>query len=168
MVLRTSNGGQTWNRLKLPALHGQEPVEAFPPRFFTPRDGIMRVVVHVGFSQSEVAFYKTTNGGCTWAEGETLVWDNGGGIFKSSLASFATAKAGLALVRITSPSTGQVTKATLLRTNDSGARWSVLKTNLPLRKVSAIDMVTQALGFAATPGHVWKTSDGGRVWQRIG
>lgn len=161
VLYRTVNSGTTWRSVVIPFRQGQVIDSAFPPEFFSPEQGIMVVQIN----NQSFAVESTQNGGQSWTLGDTLSWPWQAG---GSLWSFSTSSDGVALQILKRPS-GRVTGSHLNVTSNGGQTWSRITGNLPLERVTAIDMVTPSLIFAVT-GHgttssLWKSTDGGEHWR---
>lgn len=158
---RTIDGGNNWFPVALPARSGETLNWTFEPTFFNAEDGVMAVEVN----SSELATYRTQNGGKTWSEGALLPFSTQMGWSYSSMDS------GL-YVAVTTNARGAVTAAKLYATSDGGRSFNrVAAKSLPLRHLRALDDVSSTLAFAvATKGGqsvLWKTTDGGREWHPL-
>lgn len=161
VLYQTVNGGTTWQSVAIPFRSGQVIDAAFPPEFFNREQGIMAVQIN----NQSFAVASTQNGGQSWTLGDTLSWPWQAG---DSLWSFCSSADGVALQIIKRPS-GRVAAAHLDMTSNGGQTWSQITANLPLERVTSIDMVTPSLIFAVTgrgtTSSLWKSTDGGQDWR---
>jgi photosystem II stability/assembly factor-like uncharacterized protein len=157
-LLVTRDGGHTWQRQKLSLPPQVTPPFAYytvPPKFFTPRDGVLSQP-HVSY----VVLYVTHDGGTTWMPTTPLTFPQGyyrGGSF---------ADVGGSLVDVNH---GWVTDGdTLYATNDGGRRWAAIRPGWPFREVGGLDFISIQVGWAT--GHfvnapfLLRTIDGGHTW----
>ena len=56
-------------------------------------------------------------------------------------------------------------ESVFVRTTDGGATWQQLE---PVPAATSVDFVTSEVGWATIGSVVWKTANGGRVWERVG
>jgi len=153
----THDGGRTWryHALAFPAGWRRSALMTSPPRFFTPRDGILPASLFSYAGNSlHLVFYATHDGGQTWAAGALLP--------ANVATSFVDATHGWAL-----------SGRQLYVTHDSARHWTPFASNLPARVAgttnNALNFVNARVGFASstTPGgqsSLFKTQDGGHVW----
>lgn len=154
----SETGGATWSPvdLPLPAGLGDFFAETFPPQFFNAAEGILPVRLMVLSGGEGFAFYRTTDGGATWTAGKVLpgvvAYD-----FVDSAQGFAT--------------DGFV----LFASADGGASWRRVAGAPDSMTLLRIDFVDELHGWALAsadpnaPADLWlyRTSDGGRTWERM-
>ena len=160
-VLRTTNGGTTWQSVGPPGTSALQyrDIEAF--------DAQTAVILSIGVGEDS-RVYRTTNGGATWTETFRNTDPNA---FYDCMA-FWDDERGLAL---SDPVDG---KFRILRTDDGGASWDVVDAEMP-------DAIAGEFAFAASgqcivaagKRHAWfatgggaearvfRTEDGGDSWR---
>jgi photosystem II stability/assembly factor-like uncharacterized protein len=176
-VYRTLDGGETWQRIDLPAppmSFGESPhgpaIELGLPRFFGPDDGVMAAWFGTRVS-SGLFVYVTRDSGATWSVTGPIPIHQGRGspIFTPALASDR--------VWMVASTSGE-----LAVTTDAGRSWSVrsLRSVKPYGYAAALEFTSARNGWAlgceswsdgfATPASchgrftLYRTTDGGRSW----
>jgi photosystem II stability/assembly factor-like uncharacterized protein len=161
----THNAGHTWQHQRLPlplayqaAFRSSQPFVA-PPRFFTPRDGILAVSFVLPGQKSATVFYITHDGGVTWSSTIPLLstttsftW-----AFSDMRHGWATAGEGL------------------YRTTDGGYHWTRMTPNVKLEGVTDLAFADPHTGWAlgsvmqgqVSRAFLLQTVDGGATWTRV-
>jgi len=140
-VLRTTDGGTTWNGTEI---------------FHNPMlESIHFVTPLIGYTSGGNGIYKSTDGGATWRD----ITPNSNA-FTMWGCFFANQNVGLVVAGGCS-NDGQ----TFLRTTDGGNTWSEFRTNIPNSGMTDIMLYSQdGLGYGSSSGLIWRTTDGGRTW----
>ena len=174
----TRDGGSTWRPQSLPLpsqRHQNRPIppdmtphwigSAQPPKFFTVRDGIMRVgFAHYLLNDSTgdtrdtrpvVVFYVTHDSGTTWTY--TTPVPVGEGDYRRP-SSFADIEHGWVNE-----------KDALFVTSDGGQRWTTMRPGKFFTEVTQLDFVSPQVGWVVRQRsqHLLKTVDGGRTWSPV-
>ena len=163
----THNAGHTWQHQSLPlplayqsAFRSSQPFIA-PPRFFTPRDGILAVSFALPGQKLATAFYVTHDGGVTWSSTTPLSY----AITTTSFTwAFSDTRHGWATA-------GRV----LYRTTDGGYHWTTMTPNVRLEGVTELDFADPRSGWAlgsvmhgqVSRAFLRQTVDGGATWTPI-
>lgn len=137
-VIRTSNGGSTWQVVQSVAGITDQ---LFAVQFVTPS---------LGFAVGEIGWIlRTSDGGATWApQSDPKVNDLFAVDFISSTVGWAAGSNG-----------------TILKTTDAGSTWNAESTHTTA-SLYGIDFLTSTLGWAVgTDGAILATSDGGTTWR---
>lgn len=151
-LLRTVDGGRTWERvsLMLPEAHKKSQLTTMQPVFFSASDGL--IPVSFAGNQMEMGFYVTHDGGKAWAVGSMLksvgeyglVWT-----FASITNGFAT------------------DGTQVYVTTNGGRNWTAVKPDRRLKDVRALEFVSDKTGWAIGEGLLLKTADGGHTWAEV-
>jgi photosystem II stability/assembly factor-like uncharacterized protein len=146
-LLRTTDGGVTWQPQALPGrdgsgrLAGDLAVE--PPIFFTDDDAVLAVTE----AQAGVLFYSSRDGGENWG--------------------LAARMAGAVRPAVTSMRDWTVTvDGRPMVSHDAGQTWSRLQSVLEVES-TVVALVNPNSGWAWRPDALYRTSDGGRSWTPI-
>jgi photosystem II stability/assembly factor-like uncharacterized protein len=132
-----------------------------PPRFFTPRHGILAVSVALPGQKLATAFYVTHDGGVTWSSTTPLSYT----ITTTSFTwAFSDTRHGWATA-------GRV----LYRTTDGGYYWTTMTRDVRLEGVTELDFADPRTGWAlgsVMQGQVscafpLQTVDGGATWTHV-
>lgn len=135
------------------------------PKFFTDRDGIMRVdYAHYLFNDSTgdeqgigavFVYYVTRDGGMTWTHTMPVsvryIDDRRSSSFADMNHGWVTDDDGLYV------------------TSDGGRRWTTIRPGPLLADVKQLDFISPQLGWAVSkiPPYLLKTLDGGRTWMPV-
>ncbi len=160
-ILHTTDGGDTWTPLNLPA---PNPVFAgVATHFFNANEGFIYGETNTG-SYWHVGCFYTQDGGATWQvanapveQGERIWVYSGNGHFavRGDTAWFGT-------------SLGRI-----FRSTDEGVNWEAFETGLPNRTFHTIAFKDNLNGIAASiwdndvtlvPNKIVRTTDGGKTW----
>jgi photosystem II stability/assembly factor-like uncharacterized protein len=146
-LLRTSDGGATWQPQGLPdregsaSLQGDLVVE--PPIFFTDDDAVLAVTD----ARAAVLFYSTRDGGETWA--------------------LAAVAAGAGRPAVTSLREWTVVlDGHLMVSHDAGQTWTRLQDSVD-GESTVLALVNPSSGWAWRSDALYRTSDGGRSWTPV-
>jgi len=156
----TRDAGHTWQSqsLTFPTPYQQGVPMVSPPRFFTPRDGLLPVVLNAPALAPAVVFYVTHDGGSTWSGAAPLPY---------------TATAGSPSWDFGDLDHGWVAWGTTLHTTvDGGRHWSAIVPTSGFQGVTQLNFVNARVAWAlstgpAGPALLLKTLDGGRTWSRL-
>lgn len=154
---RTRDGGENWQRQLLPVpddfMAGH--LLTYPPRFFSPTDGVLGLRFVTGNGRGLVV-YRTRDGGETWS-GTTPLRTAG---VRPPVVAFADADHGWATDGVR-----------LYATADGGQQWTAITTDVPLTDARQLEFVTGRVGWLLawdgrdeSRSEVWRTADGGRTW----
>ncbi len=156
-LLSTVDAGATWNAVPTvpPAAYPYpqaSTLQVHPgaPEFFSPSQGILPVRLGAFGSPDLWVFYRTSDGGATWAAGTPVP-----GRRHEAFAFWA-------------PNDGVVLAddGTWQRTRDGGQSWT--RTPAPVPAVRALDLIAPQLGWLLdTRGNLWQSTDGGAHWVRV-
>lgn len=143
------DGGATWRHqgLTLPASYGTSYPTFAAPTFYTPVEGILPVT----FAAAQLV-YITHNGGRTWQATRPL--------HGPVTLSFGDPQHGWALGA-----------GVLYTTRDEGRHWATMSSNIRFQQDTVLDPTGGAVAFALRrtaaggPTTVFRTTDGGRVWE---
>lgn len=140
MVLRTTNGGNTWQGTVVSGANHLESVH-FPTST-------------IGYTSGVEGIFKSTDGGANWTNitptGSSNLWGN----------FFVDANNGILL------GGGCDGVQYFWRTTDGGASWTVYEGNEPNSGLTdAIIYDVNGLGYAVSSGKLWRTTDGGSSWE---
>jgi photosystem II stability/assembly factor-like uncharacterized protein len=157
-LYRTLDGGRTWRRSALPGLTACA-CDVVPPRFFTPRDGVLAAS---GFGMAGntpvTRAYWTSDGGATWRASAPTTGRAQDIVFTDAHSAWVTA---------TPPGTIRGPYDRLLRTADGGRHWRSVR--LPFDgseyQLDALDGTTAfAYRTLTASTRILRTTDGGRHW----
>lgn len=147
-VLRTTDGGQTWQGVTVSS--GTLQLES-----------IHFVSITVGYTSGSGRIFRTTDGGQTWKD-----------VSPSSIIGKTSDLWGCFFV---SPDTGVVIgggcaggSQNFYRTTNGGQTWSVYRTSV--RDIGMTDAMlysSTGRGYASGSGTVWETSNGGQTWSLL-
>jgi photosystem II stability/assembly factor-like uncharacterized protein len=161
LMYRTADGGRTWQRVRLPALHGYELVAAAEPK--VSGDGAVVVITRLRSAGgvARTAFYASEDGGASWHA--HLAPGAGKG---ASAALAANGSDWFALSR-----------ADLFATTNAGRTWQETTVRTPTGdSINAIDYLSPTIGWAEAAGptignlyptYLLRTSNGGRTWSEV-
>src|SRR5947207_1616193 len=172
IVLVTRDGGRSWRAQALPVQPGD--VSAFdPPVFFDRSTGVMFLHSLATQNPAPSVLLRPTDGGLTWSARQLACQ------FVSSV-QFVDAKHGWAVAGPGSDfakGPGARTIALpLYRTDDGGATWTKVTTNLNLeasgKRLTDLHFVDAQTGFATIwgdtgPSAYYRSRDGGRTWFEV-
>lgn len=188
-VYVTRDGGRTWHHQALPVppqpqrkqpLHPNitarwDAIASSPPRFFTAKDGILRVYYQNTVSDKDtgdfedtghlIAFYVTRDAGATWSLRSLPV----------SLADLQSQPSTFSDIRHGWVKDGDRLYATV----NGGQTWQTVFRSSLLLDVTQIDFISEEVGWAVrngdpfgdtagqTPPFLLKTENGGRTWAAV-
>jgi photosystem II stability/assembly factor-like uncharacterized protein len=188
-LLRTSDGGQTWQGLPSGSAQGFSRVIALPSGFVASGGCVVRRSLDgtgaissidvggggtaCGSSVRAVAFADALNGLVLFDSGVVLATADGG----ASLSRRTPVPGGLPTDMVaTSPTTAFATSNdSIYRTTDSGSSWTLVAQTprsampfIPPRTLRAITFPSATVGYAVGDGGtVMKTTDGGATWNAV-
>jgi photosystem II stability/assembly factor-like uncharacterized protein len=143
-LLRTADGGRTWQRL---ALGISEPITALA---VSPDDAELVVAA------TPLGIFKSADGGATWAQ---------------TSAGFGDAQAHtLAFVPSSDRALFAATGKGLFRSSDQGATWSRVTGGIPWTDITGLAVHADGRTVYAsdfTWGGIFRSSDGGATWERM-
>jgi photosystem II stability/assembly factor-like uncharacterized protein len=149
LIMRTKDGGQTWDQLKRPtdfdlhAIHFINSQVGYVAGRRWLRD-------KTGAETHSIEILKTTNGGETWRR--VYKDDGSGSVFK-----FATLGEEIVVAAIDG--------RRLIRTEDAGKTWQAVGANVP--GISAVMFDQRGMGWAVgSKGGFHRSLDGGITWER--
>jgi photosystem II stability/assembly factor-like uncharacterized protein len=139
MVLRTTNGGNSWFGSTIRDVNQLESIHFANEK--------------VGYTSGEGKIYKSIDGGATWRDitpySATSLW----GCF------FLTPDIGMVI------GGGCVDNQQFYRTTNGGISWSLFTTAIPETGLTDLILYSEnGLGYASSSGFIWRTMDGGRTW----
>ncbi|MEO8146508.1 MAG: T9SS type A sorting domain-containing protein [Bacteroidia bacterium] len=153
-LLKTTNGGVTWNELSV------SPVTRFWDNiyFFNSNDGVIYGDTALVTGPSFMIVYTTHNGGITWS----LVPD----------ANMATREYGESFYPSSSTHIGNTlwtvsTNGRVWKSIDKGEHWTVSSTPVTEAVVSNIEMRDAMHGLWGIEDELYRTSDGGITWTEV-
>ena len=144
VILKTTNGGQSWTRQNLPELA---------------LNGVYFINEQVGFvyTSSGVTIYKTTDGGTTWQEVSAT------GASEAINMQFITPQIGFL-----------ATTDGVLKTTNAGATWQLLNQpgNVFVNNIHFLNefvgfATMSRFEFPLVSEYIYRTSDGGVTWDKI-
>jgi photosystem II stability/assembly factor-like uncharacterized protein len=155
--------GKTWRDLLLPLPDSKFAdgfVSPMQPIFFNDKDGVLPFqIMDQTFTNKVTAIYNTRDGGQTWQTSSNVFENISSVAFLSPQDAFA------------------VCGITLCVTHDGAQTWQTLSTNLNFgysdsqEYVEKFHFIAPSLGWALTvynDAHtLWKTTDGGKTWEKI-
>jgi len=143
-ILRTSDGGETWNGLQLPENYQLESIHFVNER--------------IGFTSGQYRpsvgkIFKTTDGGINWFD---ITPDEAWGLWGNY---FVNENVGIVI------GNGCTYEMQFFRTEDGGITWDLFTTNeLGSGLCDLVLFSEDGLGYATSSGLIWKTVDGGKSW----
>jgi photosystem II stability/assembly factor-like uncharacterized protein len=163
-ILRTSDGGQHWERIPPSAIPEALPGEG---AFAASGSGITvqgRRNVWIGSGVHTARVYRSMNAGNTWSVAATPILHDteSSGVF--SVAFFDASKG--IVVGGDYQKEGEIRKNAAL-TNDGGLSWKLVGKNPPTGFRSAVLYVTKDLLITVGPSGSDLSKDGGRSWKQI-
>lgn len=140
MVLRTTNGGNSWQGATVTSAYHLESVH-FPTS-------------SIGYTSGVEGIFKSTDGGATWNNitptGASNLWGN----------FFVDANNGILL------GGGCDDVQNFWKTTDGGATWSLFVGSEPNSGLTDVILYDAfGTGYAVSSGKLWRTSDGGSTWE---
>lgn len=159
----TGDGGYTWQRQELPRpsqVAITSLVAMMPPRFFTPRDGILPAFYANRDAQERMAgfvvIYMTHDAGATWSH-TTPISISRWRPWSFGPVSFPDINHGWL-----------ADEGRLLTTRDGGRHWTVTHSTA-FRGVRQLDFISPRIGWAVrtTFPFLLKTADGGLTWAPV-
>ena len=136
-VLRSDDGGTTWNNISNSSING-----SLQSVWFTSPE--------VGFAgrTSTFGMYKTTDGGQTWSQNFSYYFTNCYSIrFLSNTFGFAGANGNA-----------------IFRTTDAGQTWSLVSNPGLSEYIRCFDFADSLQGIALAGGYIYRTTNGGITW----
>lgn len=172
IVLVTRDGGATWQAQQLPLTTAHASCPCYfqnAPQFF---DGLHGILVLYG---SPGALYVTSDGGATWTAHALPGEEQMAVDFVDPGYGWAIAGSSSQLTKREPPTPPTLPSGPLplYQTDDGGATWNLLQTDLMLEsqdgRIGSLYFVDQKDGFALRvgstgPTQFLKTTDGGRTW----
>ena len=142
-VLKTINGGQTWNRIEFNA-----------GLYFTALEAVSNNVVFAISTDYRInRIYRTTNGGANWN-----LLTSPSTQYTLLAATFYTADKGWAVMQVTAGENKQYV------TINGGTSWTV-SGNVPA--ANRMHFLNDQDGYSLTLGGVYRTDDGGLIWEKL-
>lgn len=139
MVIRTTDGGRTWQGTQIPGAYQLESIH-----FVTPT---------IGYTSGPDGIWRSTDGGITWTEvtpdSAFALW---GCYFLSS-----------AVGMVIGGGCGSAPQH-FFRTTNGGITWSLFTGNEPNSGLTDLLLLPDGTGFAVSSGRLWYTSDSGQTW----
>lgn len=181
VLLRTTDGGQSWNPVtpSLPSGAGMAVATALGP------DTAWEAVATTGKSSTYITIYRTTNGGVQWnsATMTTKLPKALGGQIPQSI-TFLNSSNGWMTTRVVNTSTGATLPGALYHTSDGGQTWKLVATTVAAGTIGfqSTFFVSPAIGFtvaskqaqgvnAGVPNlatsELYRTTDGGSTWHLV-
>ncbi|PKL86295.1 MAG: hypothetical protein CVV22_03825 [Ignavibacteriae bacterium HGW-Ignavibacteriae-1] len=143
MVVRTTDGGQTWRGSTVPNAYHLEHIH-FP-------------TTQIGYTSGPDGLFKSKDGGQSWEEitPDLISTDYWGCYFMD--ANFGLVIGG-----------GCSRNQKYWRTTDGGSNWTLFENDVIHSGLTDLIMYDKAgLGFAVSSGLLWKTTDGGFTWDSL-
>ncbi|HRP01960.1 MAG TPA: YCF48-related protein [Candidatus Kapabacteria bacterium] len=139
MILRTSDGGNTWNGAIAPDAYHLEHIH-FPSK-------------NVGYTSGPDGIWKSTDGGMTWKDvtPNALNPEFWGCYFLDDELGVLVGG-------------GCVSNQSFYKTTDGGSSWTVFNSNEPNSGLTDVILYNSGEGYASSSGVVWKTNDFGSTW----
>ncbi len=142
MVVRTTDGGRTWQGTQIPNAYQLESIH-----FVTPQ---------VGYTSGPEGIWRSTDGGATWIQ----------------VTPQDTQQRAFWGTYFLSPTVGMVigggcggTTQRFYRTTNGGATWSVFVGSEPNSGLTDVILYPDGSGIAVSSGRLWRTSDSGQTWE---
>ncbi|MFH1049805.1 MAG: YCF48-related protein [bacterium] len=164
-VIRTTDGGETWNGTKVMDMEidtiDYGGIIIYDTNYVTGANQLESIHFaneQVGYTSGDKRVYKSTDGGATWKSVlDTFNYkDDIWGVF------FASPDTGVAL------GGGCDGRQIFRRTSDGAKSWTTFIGNEVESGLSdAILLSTNGVGYAASSGLIWKTTNGGITWNRF-
>ncbi|MCS7176296.1 MAG: choice-of-anchor D domain-containing protein [Candidatus Kapabacteria bacterium] len=139
MVIRTTNGGQSWQGTRIPGANQLESIHFVNPS--------------VGYTSGPDGIWCTTDGGTTWTE---VTPD-------SAFALWGCYALSPTLVMVIGGGCGS-TPQRFFRSTDGGATWSFFTGTEPNSGLTDLLLYSDGTGYAVSSGRLWRTTDGGQSW----
>ncbi|MFC2131122.1 choice-of-anchor D domain-containing protein [Bacteroidota bacterium] len=141
-VIRTSDGGNTWNGVIIPGNYQLESIH-FPS-------------VSIGYTSGGGKIFKSTNSGASWFDitptSSTITTQCWGCYFLDNNNGFVVGGGCDDIQRF-------------FRTTDGGSNWSLFQDTLANSGLTDLLVYSMfGLGFASSSGWIWQTNDGGISW----
>lgn len=139
MVLRTTDGGQTWQGTQIPGANQLESIHFATPQY--------------GYTSGPDGIWRTTDGGQTWTD---VTPDSAYALWG---CYFLSPTVGMVI----GGGCGSIPQL-FFRTTDGGTNWSVFVGNEPNSGLTDLMLSADGTGFAVSSGRLWRTTDGGQSW----
>jgi len=139
MVIRTTDGGRTWQGTQIPGAYQLESIHFVNPL--------------VGYTSGPDGIWRSTDGGATWTE---ITPD-------SALALWGCYFLSPTVGVVLGGGCGS-TPQRFFRTTDGGASWSFFTGNEPNSGLTDAILYPDGTGFAVSSGRLWRTTDSGQTW----
>ncbi len=139
MVIRTTDGGRTWQGTQIPGANQLESIH-----FVTPL---------IGYTSGPDGIWRTTDGGATWTnvtpDSAFTLW----GCYFLSPSTGVVIGGGCGS-----------TPQRFFRTTDGGTTWTFFTGNEPNSGLTDAILFPNGTGFAVSSGRLWRTTDSGQSW----
>jgi len=148
----THDGGHTWSQQTLPLLGGSVAHYATTPPVIFGNTAFLPVKIgveiNVGTGVTDLAIYKSTDGGASWSSNTIATFDSNDLYIESTQNAWATDPDG-----------------NVYGTSDAGQHWSKLASKFDT--IKALSFVDTSYGWAISDTKLWQTTDGGHHWSQI-
>ncbi len=139
MVLRTTDGGRTWQGTQIPNAYQLESIHFVNPQ--------------VGYTSGPSGIWRSTDGGATWVE---VTPDSAYALWG---CYFLSPNVGVVI----GGGCGSIPQH-FFRTTDGGNSWSVFTGTEPNSGLTDAILYPDGTGFAVSSGRLWRTTDSGQTW----
>lgn len=157
MMLRSTDGGETWRTIDLRRHTGM----ILDVKFFDTNTGFMCAGTAGDLKQSHAAILRTIDGGLNW----TRVYESNRNFEICWKMSFPSRRVGYATVQNNDPGTSQ---RVVVKTVDGGHNWRELAlVNDPAVTEFGVGFLTEQHGWIGASTSGFETLDGGRTWRSV-
>ncbi len=159
-VIRTTDGGETWQGLEIPYMDQLESI------FF-----VNKRIGYTSGSNSSLGLpdriFKSTDGGASWDDITPDFYSYGFDKYQFNLWGnyFLNENYGVVVGGGCAAKQGNGYYQQFWRTTDGGASWSVFKTDLPNTGMTDVILYPGGSGYAVSSGYIWTTADSGKTWE---